>query len=249
MHFYLDYDIILVMNNMYEILSDNLTRLRKSRNLTQAEFADIIKYSDKSVSKWETGMSVPNLETLVEIADFYGMTLDDLVKKPVDSEKVLIVEKIQKTNKLTITLLSIAAVWLLATIIFVYSILSDKGTPWWQSFIWAIPASFILAIIFSAIWNRKFLFVSLSGFLWSIILGIFIQTLPLQNTYLFFIVGVPIQVIIILSRGMNKANQEEGIERISVNEKKRQERKRLKKQIRELNRAKSRAAKEREKSN
>ena len=239
------------MNNMHEILSDNSTRLRKSRNLTQAEFADIIKYSDKSVSKWETGMSVPSLETLVEIAEFYGMSLDDLVKKPVDSEKVMIVEKIQKTNKLTICLLSIAAVWLLATIIFVYSILGDRGAPWWQSFIWAIPVSFILAVIFSAIWNKKYLFICLSFLLWTLILGIFIQTLSLQNnnTYLFFIVGVPIQIIIILSRGMNKANQEEGIERISSNEKKRQERKKQRKQIRELNRAKNRAALEKEKSN
>ena len=48
---------------------------------------------------------------------------------------------------------------------------------------------------------------------------------------------------------MNKANQEEGIERISSNEKKRQERKKQRKQIRELNRAKNRAALEKEKSN
>lgn len=236
------------MNNMYEILSDNLTRLRKSRNLTQAEFAEIIKYSDKSVSKWETGMSVPNLETLVEIAEFYGMTLDDLVKKPVDSEKVLIVEKIQKTNKYTICFLSIAAVWLLATIIFVYSILGDKDTPWWQSFIWAVPVSFILAVIFSSIWNRKFLFICLSFLLWTLIAAIFIQSLPNKNMYLIFIVGIPIQIIILLSRGMNRANQEDGIERLSINAKKRLERKKYKKQIRELNRAKSRLAKEKEKN-
>ena len=229
------------MNNMYEILSDNLVRLRKSRKLTQAEFADIIKYSDKSVSKWETGMSVPSLETLVEIADFYGMTIDELIRKPVDSEKVILVEKIKKTNKLTITLLSIVAVWLVATVVFVALIFMQNSNAW-LSFIWALPATFILAIIFSSIWNRKFLILSLSFFLWTIITSTFLQLIVTgngQGTYLLYIVGIPLQIVIFLTRNFRREVADNNAEKQSLNIKKRLEKEKLRKQLRELDKEKT----------
>ena len=68
------------MADMYELLSDNLTRLRKSRGLTQADLANILKYSDKSVSKWETGETLPSLETLVHLSDFYGIPVEVYVE-------------------------------------------------------------------------------------------------------------------------------------------------------------------------
>ena len=226
---------------MYEILSDNLVRLRKSRKLTQAEFADIIKYSDKSVSKWETGMSVPSLETLVEIADFYGMTIDELIRKPVDSEKVILVEKIKKTNKLTITLLSIVAVWLVATVVFVALIFMQNSNAW-LSFIWALPATFILAIIFSSIWNRKFLILSLSFFLWTIITSTFLQLIVTgngQGTYLLYIVGIPLQIVIFLTRNFRRDVADNNAEKQSLNIKKRLEKEKLRKQLRELDKEKT----------
>ena len=226
---------------MYEILSDNLVRLRKSRKLTQAEFADIIKYSDKSVSKWETGMSVPGLETLVEIANFYGISIDDLIRKPVDSEKVILVEKIKKTNKLTITLLSIVAVWLISTVIFVALIfMQDKNA--WLSFIWALPVTFTLTIIFSSIWNRKYILISLSLFLWTLITAIFLQLQMMgsvQGTYLFYIVGVPLQVVIFLTRNFRKDNLDTNAEKQSINIKKRIEKEKLKKKLKDLEKEKT----------
>ena len=204
------------MNNMYEILSDNLVRLRKSRNLTQAEFADIIKYSDKSVSKWETGMSVPSLETLVDIADYYGMTLDDLVKKPVDNEKVLAVEKIKKNNKLSIMLLAITSVWLLATILFMFLLITKESPGAWKSFIWAIPLTFIFTTIFSSIWKPKYIYISSSIFLWTLITAIFLQLPDKNKLFLLYVIGVPLQIIIILSRGLRKDIVEESAERQSL---------------------------------
>ena len=49
--------------------SQNLIKLRKAKNLTQAKLAEELCYSDKAVSKWEVGAVVPDIETLVLIAD------------------------------------------------------------------------------------------------------------------------------------------------------------------------------------
>ena len=72
------------MINVNDNVKQNLIFLRKQRKLTQIELAESIGYSDKTVSKWETGESVPNVETLVALADFYGVSLDTLTKGSVD---------------------------------------------------------------------------------------------------------------------------------------------------------------------
>lgn len=62
-----------------EILMKNLIYLRKQNNYTQKELADELNYSDKVISKWERGESVPDLEALKIIASFYNLTIDELV--------------------------------------------------------------------------------------------------------------------------------------------------------------------------
>lgn len=224
------------MYNMYEILSDNLVRLRKSKNLTQAEFAEIIKYSDKSVSKWETGMSIPNIETLVEIADFYGMTLDDLIKKPVDSLKVEIVEEAKNTSKWTIYFLTLAVVWLIATVLFVWSILRGQNA-FWRAFIWAVPFSCLVSYIYSVLWKKRFIYLSISLLVWTFIAALYIQFFG--NTYLLFVVGIPIQVIIILIRGLRKGSHYNTSLKQSSSIMKRLERRKKRNEINEFNKEKS----------
>ena len=61
-------------------LQENLIRLRKQKGLSQEELAYQLGISRQSVSKWESGTSVPELERLVEISELYGVSLDELVK-------------------------------------------------------------------------------------------------------------------------------------------------------------------------
>ena len=70
------------MENTNEInrkIADNLIRFRKAAGYTQAELAEKINYSDKSVSKWESGNGIPDVYTLLQLAELYGVTLDDFV--------------------------------------------------------------------------------------------------------------------------------------------------------------------------
>lgn len=61
-------------------LQDNLIRLRKQKGYSQEELAYQLGVSKQSVSKWESGSSVPELERLVEISELYAVSLDELVK-------------------------------------------------------------------------------------------------------------------------------------------------------------------------
>lgn len=56
-----------------------ISMLRKEKGITQKELAEQLFISDKAVSKWETGISVPNIDLLVPLADILGVTVTELL--------------------------------------------------------------------------------------------------------------------------------------------------------------------------
>lgn len=59
--------------------SEHLLLLRRSHGLKQAELAEKIGISWRGYQNYELGLREPKLSTLVALADFYGITMDDLV--------------------------------------------------------------------------------------------------------------------------------------------------------------------------
>ncbi|MBR3804009.1 MAG: helix-turn-helix transcriptional regulator [Clostridia bacterium] len=61
--------------------SDNLKNLRKSQNLDQKKLAEILNVSSKTVSHWETGYTEPSINQLIAIANYFDITLDELMDR------------------------------------------------------------------------------------------------------------------------------------------------------------------------
>lgn len=61
-------------------MGDFLQSLRKSKGLTQQELADLINVSNKTVSKWENGLGIPEMSTLLLLADLYEVSVDDILR-------------------------------------------------------------------------------------------------------------------------------------------------------------------------
>ena len=185
--------------NLKQIIANNLTYLRKKNNYTQLELAEKLEYSDKSISKWEHAETLPDIEVLHKLANVYNVTLDYLVSnKPDEEREKLFTKKNQnKQNKIIITLLAISFVWLLATIIFVYSSIMDTN-KFWQAYLWAVPVSCFVLMYFNKIWGKRiFTFYIMSVLTWSLLTCFYIQFLKL-NMFPLFLIGIPIQIAIIL---------------------------------------------------
>ena len=60
--------------------SENLQKLRKEKNISQEKLAEELKVSRQTVGKWENGVSCPEAECLIEISDFFGVSIDTLLK-------------------------------------------------------------------------------------------------------------------------------------------------------------------------
>ena len=61
-------------------LGEKLQALRKSRGLTQEELAEALYISRTAVSKWESGRGYPSIDSLREIARFFSVTIDELIR-------------------------------------------------------------------------------------------------------------------------------------------------------------------------
>lgn len=63
--------------NVY--IGENVKRLRTAKGLTQEELADFLGVSFQAVSKWERGLAYPDVETIPVIANYFGVTIDELM--------------------------------------------------------------------------------------------------------------------------------------------------------------------------
>ena len=188
-----------------KVVSSNLTKLRKQKKLTQLELANKFNFSDKTISKWESGESLPNIDVLCKLAEFYDVTLNDLVNPDFEVEKQRKKDE-GFSNKIAIASLAVSIIWFVVTIIFVYvKILT--GYSIWTLFVWAVPFSAILSLIFNAIWGtRKAKFILLSVFLWTLLVALYLQTI-VYNIWPIFILGVPSQITIVLWSRLKPKNK------------------------------------------
>ena len=172
--------------------AQKLAFYRKSASLTQAQLAEDLNYSDKAVSKWERGEALPDVFTLLMIAEKFGCTVDDLINEQKPAKPLNFIH-----DRLLITLMSLGLVWFAAALGFsVMTLLSVTGA--WLCFIYAIPVSGIVAIVFTSLWwNKIWQAVSVSVLMWSLVLC-FVVTFKIVKIMVFFAAAAVFQILIIL---------------------------------------------------
>ena len=181
-----------------QIVSENITKYRKQIGITQVELAEKLNYSDKAVSKWERGESLPDVNVLMQIADVFGVTLNDLCyKSKVHDTKVVVPNK--KINHTYITLLSFGLCWLVATVVFAFLLVCAPNlSKKWLAFIYAIPVSCIVLVVFNSKWGKSIwnaLFTS--GIIWGALLSICLSFNNNMVSWL-YLIGVPLQILTII---------------------------------------------------
>lgn len=192
-------------------LGKNIAAYRKRESWTQARLAEKLNYSDKAVSKWERGESVPDVLTLAALAECFGVSVGELLADPnelpektgpVQHAMGQVVEKTLKrrANKNIILCLSSLLVWFVALLIFV--VLDALNIPKnWLAFVYAIPADAIVMLSLRSAWkdfrwNRGLI----SVIMWGGLLSIYMTLLVFVhvNLWKMFLLGIPGQLAILL---------------------------------------------------
>ena len=179
-------------------IGKNLTRLRKLANMTQLELAEKLNYSDKSVSKWEQGNGIPDVRILIQLSELFGVTIDDLVKEHPEQKQVMPRREKRKQRLITV-LLAVGLCWLVAVIVFVgFLIFGADLKAGWLAFVYAVPASAIVVLVFSCIWHWKWVrILSVSVLVWSVITCFYLTILiaASYNAWQLFLIGIPLQIL------------------------------------------------------
>ena len=185
------------MEDLKNVLAENLRKYRKAANLTQAELAEKINYSDKAVSKWERAAGMPDVDVLKQIADLFGVTVDDMLTK--SDKPARVKRKINLLTRTNVTICSVLLVWLVATAIFVFTLLAAPEIKnMWLAFVYAVPASCIVLLVFNCIWGKPFLsIVIITGLIFSLAAAIYV-TVPFRNSWLLFIFCIPLELLNII---------------------------------------------------
>jgi len=192
----------------------NIAAYRKRDGLTQASLAEKLNYSDKAVSKWERGESVPDVLTLMQLADQFGITVNDLVCDPnalpehsdskLEKAMTQVSEKAlkRKANKNVIQALSSTLVWFVALLAFV--VLSSFDSLERYScllFFIAIPANAIVLLSLRSAWHDfRWNQMLITIIVWGSLLSIYMVGLTVfqYNFWKLFLLGIPGQLAIFL---------------------------------------------------
>lgn len=197
------FSVVIIIKDLKPVIAKNIAELRRANDTTQAELAEKLNYSDKAVSKWERGESVPDVMVLSEIADIFGVTVDYLLTEDhAQAEEIAESDmKILTKNRVIITVMSLFLVILVSTFAFVIMNMA-MGFMFWHflSYLYAIPVCAVMLIVFNSVWfNTRFNFVYISLLMWSLLAALIVTFLACGVDILMLaVVGIPGQIIIIM---------------------------------------------------
>lgn len=210
------------VEKLKEYVGANIAAYRKRAGLTQAMLAQKLNYTDKAVSKWERGESVPDVVTLASLAEFLGITVNDLLSDPnalpehtgaVQQVMGKVVEKTlkRKADKKVILGLSSLLVWSVALLLYVILSTLDVEKSW-LAFFYAVPADAIVLLSLRSAWkdfrwNRALI----SAILWGVLLSLYVTLLVLANfnAWRILLLGIPGQLAIFLWFRMFRTTKKE----------------------------------------
>ena len=194
------------MKDIRIIIANNISALRTEEGMTQLKLAEVLNYSDKAVSKWERGEALPDVTVLKAIADYFGVTVDYLLTeehKEDNTSRALVRQR--RKNRIVISAISVLLVWVVAT--FAFAMISVAGSliPGYLMYIYALPLSFVLLLVFNCVWGRrKYNYFIVSLLMWTSVLSVYLTVLSFGlNLWIMFIAAAPMQLIFMFVPGIS----------------------------------------------
>lgn len=188
------------------VVASNLIKLRTGAGMTQAELGAALNYSDKTISKWERGEAIPDAYVLTQIAEIFGVTVDNILtshdswQRPADPEA----EEERSYSVSMIIAIAVIGVWTLALTAFVA--LWIVHMIYWEIFVVALPVSILVyLILICSFGRRRHLQWVIAAFVLSLFVMLFLL-LP-GRPWQLFLIAVCAEVIVFLSCNVRRPHR------------------------------------------
>lgn len=183
--------------------------------MTQLELAERLNYTDKAVSKWERGESVPDIGVLKNIADLFDVTVDYLLQPEHDElpSPRLSPERLRRKH-IFILALSLLLVWFCMTFLFmlVHTTLPFFIPYAWLLFVYGVPICAVVWLVLNAVFfggrcdGRRDAFL-ISLLMWSVLAAVHLTLVAIGQRgwiWMIYLLGVPGQFLVVLFVGMRR---------------------------------------------
>ena len=194
-------------------IAQRLAEQRRERGFSQEGLAEQLGLSRQAVSKWERGESVPDVMTLVQLAELFRIPVGELLADPdalpgnpgtLEKAMTQVSEKALKrrANKNVILALSSTLVWFIALLIFVImSSFRAVERYSWRGLFYAVPIHAIVMLSLLSAWHdfRKNRLL-ISAIVWGFLIAIHVSGLLIfrYNFWKIYLLGIPGQIAIFL---------------------------------------------------
>lgn len=188
------------LNELKLTCAGNLINLRTRSNITQADLGAMLNYSDKNISKWERGESLPDAFALVRLSKIFGVPVDYILTPhdTVDVPEGMPVETNEPTVRasmiITVTVLSIMTCTLTA-----FVIMWLLGNPEWRVFLIGISISLLATMILDGVFYKwKGGLYIIAAFVLSLFFIIYFAISEI-NAWQLFLIAIPAVAIVFVS--------------------------------------------------
>lgn len=142
-----------------DIIAENITGLRKKARMTQAELANRLGFTDKAVSKWERGLSLPDAPTLKELADLFGVEVNYLFEPHLYDALDGASEKKLRKKEIALKTIYIASLFLVSAILvaILLSAIADiyDETAKIRAYLFILPGLAFLALLINILFGHN----------------------------------------------------------------------------------------------
>ncbi len=214
------------MTDLKQIFAANLQTLRLSKGMTQTDLGEQLNYSDKAVSKWERGESIPDASVLKQISALFGISLDSLLSDHTDETEpyweINLEKQEQKERKHRVSVpkkeltpeeqiletkkhhriagVAVAGVWVAVVLamIIVWGIEDAFTKPVWMIPVYGVAVTCLLIVIFSSLWGsyKPTLLWITVSLLVLSILAAVYLQLLPRNFWMLFLIMVPVEALL-----------------------------------------------------
>ena len=187
------------MDELKTIFAANLIRLRSAAGWTQAELGEKLHYTDKAVSKWERAESLPDAYVLKQMAEAFGVTVDELLTShDAWAPRSSLRTETETYSRLFIILCAIASIWTLCVIEFVI-VWIVLDTIQWIVFVAAVPLSLIALLVLNSVWyhGRHNMYI-VGALVLSLLVLIYLMLLK-HNFWQMFLILLPAEIVVFLA--------------------------------------------------
>ncbi|MBR3437514.1 MAG: helix-turn-helix transcriptional regulator [Lachnospiraceae bacterium] len=214
------------MTDLKQIFAANLQTLRLSKGITQTDLGEQLNYSDKAVSKWERGESIPDASVLKQISALFGISLDSLLSDHTDETEpyweINLEKQEQKERKHRVSVpkkeltpeeqiletkkhhriagVAVAGVWVAVVLamIIVWGIEDAFTKPVWMIPVYGVAVTCLLIVIFSSLWGsyKPTLLWITVSLLVLSILAAVYLQLLPRNFWMLFLIMVPVEALL-----------------------------------------------------